>query len=143
MTLDHEIPAIINIGEEYLDPKQLFRACIAEETTWTSKNYTSRKEDVAYCLLGLFQINMPLRYGGGSKVFLRLELEIIKYCNDESIFAWISPCGGFNGLLATSPVDFIDSGDIGRDRGIARPSYTMTNRDLQCWVEEHNVHTHK
>jgi hypothetical protein len=56
--------------------------------SWASKRVTTRPEDVAYCLLGIFGINMPLLYGEGDKAFLRLQEEIIKTSDDHSIFAW-------------------------------------------------------
>jgi len=55
---------------------------------WASKRETTRKEDEAYCLLGLFGVNMPLLYGEGSKAFFRLQQEIIKTADDQSILAW-------------------------------------------------------
>ena len=41
-------------------------------------------------MLGIFGVNMPPMYGEGSKAFVRLQLEIIKISDDESIFAWQS-----------------------------------------------------
>jgi hypothetical protein len=38
----------------------------------------TRIEDLAYCLLGIFNINMPLLYGEGPKAFRRLQEEIIR-----------------------------------------------------------------
>ena len=56
--------------------------------SWVSKRKISRSEDIAYCMLGLFDVNMPLLYGeGGIKAFMRLQLEIIKQSDDELIFA--------------------------------------------------------
>jgi hypothetical protein len=56
--------------------------------SWASTRRTTREEDVAYCLLGLFDVNVPLLYGEGPKAFMRLQLEIIRKSDDESIFAW-------------------------------------------------------
>lgn len=47
---------------------------------------TSRKEDRAYSLLGLFGVNMSLLYGEGDRAFKRLQREIIQQYNDHSIF---------------------------------------------------------
>ncbi|KAI6030070.1 heterokaryon incompatibility protein-domain-containing protein [Pisolithus marmoratus] len=47
-----------------------------------------RLEDRAYSLLGLFNVNMPMLYGEGSRAFQRLQLEIIRVSSDHSIFAW-------------------------------------------------------
>ncbi|KAJ5765855.1 hypothetical protein N7520_005414 [Penicillium odoratum] len=67
---------------------RLNSASIAERMNWASKRETSRQEDRAYSLLGLFGINMPLLYGEGMGAFLRLQEEIIKRSDDQSLFAW-------------------------------------------------------
>ncbi|KAK2755434.1 het domain-containing protein [Colletotrichum kahawae] len=46
------------------------------------------EENIAYCLLGIFGINMPLLYGEGSKAFLRLQEQIMMSSDDQSILAW-------------------------------------------------------
>jgi hypothetical protein len=43
---------------------------------WGAERQTTRQEDRAYCLLGLFNVNMPLLYGERGNAFLRLEEEI-------------------------------------------------------------------
>jgi hypothetical protein len=43
---------------------------------------------MAYCMLGIFNINIPLLYGERPRAFQRLQQEIIKVNNDTSIFAW-------------------------------------------------------
>jgi hypothetical protein len=43
---------------------------------------------MAYCLLGLFGVYMPLLRGEGTPVFLRLPIEITKISYEESIFTW-------------------------------------------------------
>jgi hypothetical protein len=55
--------------------------------SWASTRQTTRKEDLAYCLLGIFDINMPLLYGEGEKAFLRLQEAIATEINDLSMFA--------------------------------------------------------
>ena len=61
---------------------------VAQRMSWAATRQTSREEDVAYCLMGLFDVNMPLIYGEGPKAFVRLQEEILKQSNDESILAW-------------------------------------------------------
>jgi hypothetical protein len=63
-------------------------ANVAVKMSWASKRQTSRVEDLAYCLMGLFDVHMLLLYGEGQNAFLRLQLEIIKVSDDETIFAW-------------------------------------------------------
>ena len=92
-------------------------ACIAVKLSWASRRRTARREDIAYCLLGLFDLNMPLLYGEGEKAFFRLQYELLQNGgDDESIFAWESRedplLRRFSGLLAPSPALFAFSGDI-------------------------------
>lgn len=45
--------------------------------SWAAKRETKREEDVAYSLLGIFDIHMPLIYGEGrEKALVRLHKEI-------------------------------------------------------------------
>ncbi|RYP69917.1 hypothetical protein DL771_005810 [Monosporascus sp. 5C6A] len=86
---------------------------VARKMSWASKRQTTREEDIAYCLLGIFDISMPLLYGEGSKAFIRLQEEIIKEYDDESLFAWRSTAlGHASGLLAPSPAAFSLSANI-------------------------------
>ncbi|RSL61463.1 hypothetical protein CEP54_006201 [Fusarium duplospermum] len=60
---------------------------VATRMSWASGRVTTRVEDQAYALLGLFNVNMPLLYGEGTKAFRRLQEEIIRISNDQSILA--------------------------------------------------------
>lgn len=74
---------------------------------------TTRSEDIAYSLLGLFNINMPLLYGErGFRAFFRLQLEIAKSTDDESIFAWTAPTNQPCGMFAPWPSAFAPFGNI-------------------------------
>lgn len=55
--------------------------------SWSSKRRTTRPEDEAYSLLGIFGVNMPLLYGEGTNAFVRLQEEILKVTEDHSLFA--------------------------------------------------------
>ena len=66
--------------------------CVAQRLSWAGYRRTTRPEDVAYCLLGLFGITIPLSYGEGSQnAFYRLQEEIMKTNSDISIFVWGIP----------------------------------------------------
>ncbi|KAF1849254.1 HET-domain-containing protein [Cucurbitaria berberidis CBS 394.84] len=67
---------------------ELSSFCVAKRMLWASHRETTREEDMAYCLLGIFDINMPLLYGEGSRAFIRLQEEITKKLDDDSILAW-------------------------------------------------------
>ena len=86
--------------------------CVAEKMSWASKRVTSRIENMAYYLTGLFNVNMPLLYGEGKKAFERLQLEIIKMIDDETIFAWTDSALKYSGLIARWPSAFADSKEI-------------------------------
>jgi len=65
-------------------------------------------EDMAYCMLGIFAINMPLLHGEGSRAFTRLQEKIIKVSNDHTIFCWDwldTVPQNWVSLLAPSPDD--------------------------------------
>lgn len=66
------------------------QASIAERMSWAANRTTTREEDTAYCLLGIFGINMPLLYGEGRHAFIRLQEEIVRNPRvfDPSILAW-------------------------------------------------------
>ncbi|KAL6399495.1 hypothetical protein AUP68_18043 [Ilyonectria robusta] len=61
---------------------------IATKMKWAANRVTTREEDIAYCLLGLFDINMPLLYGEGKNAFLRLQEEILRKAPDQTILTW-------------------------------------------------------
>lgn len=114
------------------------KASVARKMSWLSQRKTTRVEDLAYCMLGLFDINMPLLYGEGPKAFIRLQEEIIKQTPDQTIFCWTrdsSVPSNWLGMLAPNPRVFANSGgfrrisyleDLYRDASI----WTITNRGL-------------
>ncbi|KAI6094673.1 hypothetical protein EV401DRAFT_2248511, partial [Pisolithus croceorrhizus] len=51
---------------------------------------------------------MPMLYGEGKKAFRRLQLEIIREYNDQSIFAWSPQIPRAGSVLAEDPSDFRD-----------------------------------
>ncbi|KAI6041053.1 heterokaryon incompatibility protein-domain-containing protein, partial [Pisolithus marmoratus] len=61
---------------------------VAQIFSWAAGRTTTREEDRAYSLLGLLGVHMPMLYGEGKNAFRRLQLEIIRTSNDQSIFAW-------------------------------------------------------
>ncbi|OAK97411.1 HET-domain-containing protein [Phaeosphaeriaceae sp. SRC1lsM3a] len=64
------------------------RYSVAKRMAWAAQRQTTRIEDMAYCLLGLFNVKIPLLYVEGEKAFVRLQEEIIQANDDVSIFAW-------------------------------------------------------
>ncbi|KAF5595986.1 beta transducin [Fusarium pseudocircinatum] len=113
---------------------RLHAASIAEKMSWASERKTTRIEDTAYCLLGIFGINMPLLYGEGKNAFLRLQEEIMKRSDDQTLLAWYLPEEGpdESGVLATSPAAFAKCKDfIPCDVGMSTPPFQITNKGLR------------
>ncbi|KIW13670.1 hypothetical protein PV08_08861 [Exophiala spinifera] len=82
---------------------------VAVKMSWAYGRQTTREEDVAYCLMGLFDVNMPLLYGEGRKAFIRLQEEIIKNADDQTILLWdpLPPDRTrISGILAPEPSCF-------------------------------------
>lgn len=86
---------------------------VAQRFSWASKRSTKRVEDEACYLLGIFAVNMPLLYGEGSKAFFRLQQEILRTTDDQSILTF-QHTSNSNNLLAESPRDYTASSDIQR-----------------------------
>ncbi|KIW11491.1 hypothetical protein PV08_10791 [Exophiala spinifera] len=68
--------------------KQPHECTISQRMSWAARRVTSRLEDRAYSLLGIFNVNMPMLYGEGEKAFRRLQQEVINQSDDHTIFAW-------------------------------------------------------
>lgn len=90
-SLSIKIQDITGIPIKELETKLLHRFAPAVRLGWARKRNTSRKEDIAYCLMDIFGITMPLLYGEGGKAFVRLQQEIIKEHRGQSLLA-----GGYN-----------------------------------------------
>ena len=130
------------------------RPCIAQIMSWAANRTTTRVEDRAYSLMGLLDVNMPMLYGEGRKAFHRLQLEIIRTSNDQSIFAW-----GYNerkvrtgSILADNPsffrdcdkMELMNQDDLIESLGgdFQLPSieddrldtFPVTNRGIQIWL---------
>ena len=73
-TLLDLIVARTSIEGDILRGQEVSSCSVAQRMSWASERETSRSEDLAYCLLGLFGVNMPLLYGEGTKAFLRLQV---------------------------------------------------------------------
>jgi len=77
-SLERQVHEITGIAIQALRGEPLSNFSVNERMSWATKRKTKRKEDEAYCLLGIFDIHMPLIYGEGKKAFSRLSEEIDK-----------------------------------------------------------------
>ncbi|KAK0112792.1 hypothetical protein ONS95_014525 [Cadophora gregata] len=119
---------------------------ISTRMSWAANRETKRVEDMAYCLLGIFDVTMPMLYGEGIRAFGRLQEEIIKRSNDLTIFAWTKPEGqsevAAGALFAPSPACFAQTGDINSfGRRYMDLDFVLTNKGLRIdkCVDVHEV----
>ncbi len=123
--LEGMLQTITGIDAFALSTGNFSQVCVAKRMSWAAKRDTTRVEDQAYSLLGIFGVNMPLIYGEGKKAFLRLQQEIMRVSDDQSLFAWGAPLVFpdinvfltsrrymMHGLFANSPADFSTNHDI-------------------------------
>ncbi|RPD54423.1 HET-domain-containing protein [Lentinus tigrinus ALCF2SS1-6] len=88
-TLAELIEDVTGIGRAVLTLEQpLEDVSVARRMSWAARRETSREEDEAYSLMGIFGVNMPTTYGEGRYAFIRLQEEILKHIPDQTIFAW-------------------------------------------------------
>lgn len=131
-SLQEVISDITGVDSQVLLTNYSGEISVAQRMAWASKRETARVEDEAYCLMGLFGVNMPMLYGEGNNAFIRLQLEIINLSDDQSIFAW----SGYNqqggrGLLASSPKEFVNCSNVRRYGDDSQTSaFSMTNKGL-------------
>lgn len=136
------ISQITRIPSKYLADNRmssLFSASVAQRMSWASTRSTTRKEDSAYCLLGLFDVNMPLLYGEGHKAFRRLQEEIIKETNDNSIFAWGYGISGSQAVVTDRTNGPIDDPTDTQPYLAISPSDFAGCQDVICdtWSDRH------
>lgn len=110
--LQYDISWITRIPSNFFLGDSLGYASVAQRMSWAASRETTRIEDRAYCLLGIFGIYMPMLYGEGDRAFIRLQEEIMKGMDDHSLFAWRSTAYHDGGILASSPAAFVESGNI-------------------------------
>ena len=85
-SLERHIHEITGIPVKALQGHPLSDFDITERMLWAEKRETTRKEDRAYSLLGIFDVHMPLIYGEGTdKAFTRLREEINKALKSKSL----------------------------------------------------------
>ncbi|PMD49617.1 uncharacterized protein K444DRAFT_712588, partial [Hyaloscypha bicolor E] len=117
-------------GEVLRDANNMGEFSVAQKMSWASERVTTRVEDIAYCLLGIFGVNMPTLYGEGDQAFGRLQEEIMKSTLDHSIFAWTETSYFGHGLLAPTPACFTNSGNIVQCKNTTASPFTSANKGI-------------
>ena len=131
--LTQDIFAATKISSEHLDNFQA--ASVATKMSWASRRQTSRVEDRAYSLLGVFGVSMYIQYGERDRAFQRLQRVILENSADESVFAWTSEQLS-SGLLAPNPDCFLNSADIisNSKRNKSRAAHRIVFNSVEFWI---------
>ena len=83
------IAEITGISEEVLMGEvRLWDVTVAQRMSWAADRRTTRIEDQAYCLMGMFNVHIPPIYGEGDGAFIRLQEAIMRSTSDHTLFAW-------------------------------------------------------
>jgi hypothetical protein len=91
---------------------------------------------MAYSLLGIVEVNMPMLYWEGERAFYRLQREVMRQTNDQTLFAWESPhpLRQTVALLAPAPTHFADAPSFRRasqSRPLEASTHEITNSGLR------------
>ncbi|KAF8552354.1 hypothetical protein OG21DRAFT_150336 [Imleria badia] len=79
---------------------------IREKLRLASTRQTTRVEDAAYSLLGIFSMSLGIVYGEGDKALGRFLAQLLMSSGDTSILAWTGQSGSFNSCLPTTIIVF-------------------------------------
>ena len=101
--LRQHITRVTGIPDEDLRSFRPFCDRISEKMTWMSKRKTTRTEDIAYALIGIFGVTMPIAYGEGAWAFHRLLEVISQRCWDPGFLAWTGIPSIHSAALPSSP----------------------------------------
>ncbi|KAI3342546.1 heterokaryon incompatibility protein-domain-containing protein [Ustulina deusta] len=149
-TLSKTLSSITGIEEHVLRASKdrkwddvLGQVPVAARMAWAARRKTTRIEDMAYCLLGIFGVNLPMLYGEGERAFIRLQEEIVRTNNDLSLFAWRSadgvrpsPLDSYCGVFARHPRDFGCSGGVVLASNVMYNSdFTMSNKGVKIEMD--------
>lgn len=134
-TLASQIHKTTSIPLAALHGAPLTQFPIPERIRWSQERRTKKKEDRAYCLLGIFDVFMPLIYGEGENALRRLEKEINeRYGAGVASGLSGSPATRSLGLCLKSapiipPSDFVGRAhEIGTLHDILRPDQAPTEQ---------------
>lgn len=145
-SLEPELSRITGVPRRTLqDPKEVPFYTVAARMKWAANRETTREEDLAYSLLGIFGVNMPLLYGEGSRAFVRLQESIMADNCDLTLFAWTEVDSEQNsatahglrpyrGVFAHHPREFMFS-LTGQSEWNAQTQFSLTNIGLK--IETH------
>ncbi|KAF8433704.1 hypothetical protein L210DRAFT_545886 [Boletus edulis BED1] len=76
---------------------------VHQKMMWASNRTTTRVEDIAYSLIGIFDVSLTIAYGEGHRAFYRLMETIVNRCGEWEIMAWAGRPSADSAALPESP----------------------------------------
>lgn len=104
---------------------------IWEIMSWASARKTTRIEDVAYCLYGLFDVHPPIAYGEGEKAFPRLVEAIAERYHTWDVFAWGGQASERHPALPCSPACYPKWDEAMVSGGVGMTTFALTPHGLR------------
>lgn len=107
---------------------------VSEKMRWASQRTTSRIEDMAYSLLGLFDTTMPIAYGEGARAFYKLMSTIADQYTEPDYFAWTGKPSQWSLALPSSPLCYgpqASQSDLSTSSALGDPAYELTKLGLR------------
>lgn len=137
---------ITRIGITIVSTGNFESTTMAQRFSWAAHRETTRVEDMAYCLLGILGVKMPLLYGEGEAAFQRLQETAINTRIDQSYLCWglgmawpqIEATQKAHHVLASSPLVFQHCGGLRslvEDDTDALRTQSVINQGLQLEVD--------
>jgi hypothetical protein len=115
---------------------------VPEKMLWASRRRTTRIEDVAYSLIGIFDISLMIAYGEGNRAFFRLMEEVIKRYDKWDVFLWSGRRSRYNAALPYAPRSYAggciktlrNAADLAASYEYGDRRFALTNHGLEIWV---------
>ncbi|KAG1743007.1 hypothetical protein EDB19DRAFT_580080 [Suillus lakei] len=102
---------------------------------WAASRRTTRSEDVAYSLMGIFDVSIPIAYGeGAQRAFFRLVEAIMQASNDTGVLNWAGKPAQIHGLstaFPSAPACYVGRPDNVRSLADEKREFSLTNRGLR------------
>ncbi|KAG8820583.1 hypothetical protein FRC17_010109 [Serendipita sp. 399] len=115
---------------------------LGKKLSWASKRETTLLEDLAYCLVGMLDINLSVAYGEKERAFYRLQLKILKNSDDLALFDWQGKSSVYSSMLAGSPACFLKPLGLHTDASAivsGDPTFTQTNVGIRISLAVHQL----
>jgi hypothetical protein len=126
-SLEQELHQITGIALEALrGDRPLQEFSVDERMSWAKNRHTTRQEDAAYCLLGIFDVHMPLIYGEGrEKALIRLRKETQE--TQKNATSENRPLKPFTSSFNDAPADLLSIYFMDRERelGVIRNAHQV------------------